>query len=254
MIDIEWVNIPGGAFLMGVPPEERAQRATAYGIDPRFVGFMQRTVVLDTFQISKYPITCRQFDAFAKATGYKYQRSPYFMRGVVNGDETVWDYPAAWISWYDALAFCQWIGARLPTEAEWEKAARGTDGRRYPWGNEWREDACNSIEAPTTGPTPVQTYPQGASPYGVCDMLGNVWEWTDGWMTTNVLLPKGVGDPRDRVDPLDAYWHLPVLRGGSIGSLGQAVQTTLRFVKYEPHQYGDFVGFRCVRLTRWPED
>lgn len=252
MVTIEWVTIPGGPFLMGVPPEERAARAAEYRIDPLFVGFPQETVVLDTFQISKYPITYRQFATFGKAVGIGYRSSPYLMRGIfIDRDEGIWDHPA-WASWQEADLFCRWAGGRLPSEAEWEKAARGTDGRCYPWGDEWREDVCNSVEVARRNPssiktTPVQRYTVGASPYGVCDMLGNVWEWTNDWMTTAVLLNKGVGHPRETVDTLTEPWHVPVLRGGSAGSYCRAIQTTLRFVKYPPDTHGDLVGFRCVR-------
>jgi formylglycine-generating enzyme required for sulfatase activity len=256
MIDIEWITIPGGPFLMGVPPEERAARAVEYHLEPEFVGFPQQIVTLDTFQISKYPITYRQYAAYGKAKGVSHLWSPYLMWGIVTEEEAIWDHPT-WASWWEAHLFCQWVGGRLPSEAEWEKAARGTDGRRYPWGDEWQEERCNSIEVAQTvtssiKTTPVRRYAVGASPYGVCDMLGNVWEWTSDWMTTNVLLGKGVGHPLEQVDPLTKPWRVPVLRGGSAGSYCRAIQTTLRFVKYTPDEHGDLVGFRCVRTPPEP--
>ncbi|HEU4321506.1 MAG TPA: formylglycine-generating enzyme family protein [Roseiflexaceae bacterium] len=264
MLDIEWVTIPAGRFLLGIPEAERVERAERYGIDLAFAGLPQQEVYLDTFEISKYPITYRQFYAFCVSTGYPGSGSPYLMRARVDGDESIWDHPVAWVSWYDAMRFCQWIGGRLPTEAEWEKAARGTDGRHYPWGNDWLAEHCNAYDDPVhqTTPahyatrqrdsspvtTPVQQYPQGASPYGVCDLIGNVWEWTDAWVTTTAIVPKGVGHPNAKMEQLDAAVHLPVLRGGASSSYGTVVQTTLRLVKYYPQDQGDLVGFRCVRL------
>jgi len=99
-------------------------------------------------------------------------------------------------------------------------AARGLNGFRYPWGDEWKENHCNSVEAKNRMTTPVGQYPQGASFYGVQDMAGNVWEWTDGWVTTDVLSSKSLGNDvvlvREIDDRLKHFKHLPVLRGGSL--------------------------------------
>lgn len=267
MIDIEWITIPAGSFILGVPEEERLRRAEEYGLDLEFTGFPQQEVYLGAFEITKYPITYQHYHEFSQATGYRMTSSPEFMWAWTHADDSIMGHPVAFVSWVDAMRFCQWIGGRLPTEAEWEKAARGTDGRNYPWGNDWRPEHCNAYDDPINrrysvyhqgrpslkpATTPVTMFPQGASPYGVCDLIGNVWEWTDGWITTTGRVSKGVGEPKRGMDigrlPSDIAAHLPVLRGGSVGSYATVVQTTLRFVKYDADEHGDFVGFRCVRL------
>lgn len=265
MADIEWISIPAGRCIIGIPETERIWRAEAYGLDMEFTGFPQQEVYLETFEISKYPITYGHYHEFSQATGYRRSASPDFMRARFNGDDSILDHPVAWVSWYDAVQFCDWIGGRLPTEVEWEKAARGSDGRAYPWGNDWLPEHCNALDDPVhrtksvyhhdrpiskPATSPVNWYPQGASPYEVCDLIGNVWEWTDGWITTTRRVSKGVGEPKRGMDMevLGVPQRLPVLRGGSVGSYAKAVQTTLRFAKYDADEHGDFVGFRCVRL------
>ena len=248
-MNIEWIQIPDGQFQMGIANEEASHLANTYNSQTFLWEAPQRPVWLDTFEISKYPVTYRQYDAFRNATGRTRMVSPYYAQHRRTGDDSILDHPVAWVSWYDALAFCQWAGVRLPTEAEWEKAARGSDGLRYPWGNQWCDEYCNSSERGETMTTPVNAYPQGASPYGVMDLAGNVWEWTDGWITTNIMSPKQIGEQDQHDEHLTTYEHLPILRGGSTASNHVGVRTTLRFAKYDPHQWGDWVGFRCVRLA-----
>ena len=121
-----------------------------------------------------------QYRAFVAATG---REAPdgWTNRAPARGEE---DHPVVHVSWYDARDYCQWLSEvtgrsyALPSEAEWEKGARGTDGRIYPWGNQWDATRCNSWESRLGKTTSVHAYPQGASPYGVLDMAGNVWEWT----------------------------------------------------------------------------
>lgn len=170
--DIPWVEVPAGEFQFG--PEKKA-------------------VSLPAYRISKYPVTNRDFQRFVKETGYKTQgnwRPPE--DGYSQGDKTA-DKPCVHVTFHDAKAYAKWAGGRLPTEQEWEKAARGSDGRLYPWGNEWRPDACNNEGSDLT---PVNAFEKAGnvSPFGAVDMVGNAMEWVDGGTTRRpgaVLLKGG---------------------------------------------------------------
>jgi len=162
------VWVPPGPFLMG---SDKRRDAQAFNDE-----LPQHEVILPGYWIGRYPVTAAQFRAFVQASGYK----PGSRHSLQGPD----DHPVVWVTSHDALAFCRWLSERagipvaLPSESEWEKAARGTDGRIYPWG-EWAEGRCNSREAGIRGTTPVGRYsPQGDSPYGCADMAGNVWERT----------------------------------------------------------------------------
>lgn len=126
---------------------------------------------LGAFRISPYPVTNIEFHDFLAATGYVPFEN-YRSRLECP------DSPVVLINWFDAMVYAQWHGCRLPTEMEWEKAARGTDGREYPWGNEWNPDLCTFGDPHHGKPTPVTAHPGGVSPFGVYEMAGNVWEWT----------------------------------------------------------------------------
>lgn len=163
--EMGFVRIPTGEFLMGSDPT-RDKYAKEYE-QP------QHKVILPDYYIGKYPVTNSQFATFVEATGHQ--------RRYKGGDE---DHPAIYVSWLDAVVFCRWLTRRsgntirLPTEAEWEKAVRGTDGRIYPWGDSFDKTKLNSGEGGPGSTTPVDHYlPDGDSPYGVADMAGNVWEW-----------------------------------------------------------------------------
>lgn len=190
-VEIEMIEIPGGEF---------------------FEGPYARLVHVDTFKIGKYPVTNSQYQEFINAGGYEksyFWSPPGWEWRRERGDrvsKTDWPYdpfwlelnhPAAWLSWYEADAFARWVGKRLPSRVEWEKAARGgiyLDGdlyrkiknenaaRAFPWGDQFDPERCNTLEnkdiGMRMGSTPVDHYPQGASPYSVMDMAGNVWEWS----------------------------------------------------------------------------
>jgi formylglycine-generating enzyme required for sulfatase activity len=177
----ELILIPAGEFLMGSDPGR--DRDAEADEQP------QHRLYLPEYYIAKTPVTNAQYVAFVEATGH---REPHgWQGGKAPGDKA--DHPVVSVSWHDAMAYCQWLAKatnkayRLPSEAEWEKAARGVEGRIYPWGNEWDAKRCNSSEGERGGMTPVGMYsPQlhpelaegGDSPYGCVDMAGNVWEWT----------------------------------------------------------------------------
>jgi len=202
----EMVRVPAGKFL--------------YGDD-------KREVDLPEFWIDKAPVTNTEYARFVAETG---QEPPKPWKGKTPPGKIA-DHPVTDVSWHHATAYAKWAGGRLPTEEEWEKAARGTDGREYPWG-EWTKGCCNSKEAGAGGTTPVGKYsPQGDSPYGCVDMAGNVWEWTT---SENELGGR-------------------VLRGGAFFNKGRHVRCAFRFrliplIHYRsgPDNRGRYVGFRLV--------
>jgi hypothetical protein len=187
---------------------------------------------LKPFQIGRYPVTVEEFRQFVEDEGYQNER---WWRAGGFGQDTEpagWDEqvqhpnrPVTGVSWYAASAYCAWDRARLPSEAEWELASRGLEGREYPWGQEEPDEKRANFDRKVGNPTPVGLYPAGATPEGVADMAGNVWEWTEDW---NV---------RDKVR---------VLRGGSY--IGEARDRRASgHGRIEPDDRHDNIGFRCVR-------
>ena len=175
---------------------------------------------LANFRIGKYPVTNEQYARFVAAAGHQ---PPVHWQGSTPPPE-LRSQPVVYVTWHDALAYCTWLGhargeaVRLPTEAEWEKAARGTDGRIYPWGNEFDPEHCNMADTGIGGASPVGVFAQGASPYGVLDMAGNVWEWTQSLWGEKIEAPDYLYpyDPSDgREDTAAADRVLRVVRGGS---------------------------------------
>ena len=196
--EIEIITIPAGPFLMG----EQLQR-----------------VELPEFRIAKYPVTNAEYFRFIKATGHR--RPEHWLRNDSYPPELA-RHPVVFVSWEDAVAYVEWVGTRLPSEAEWEKAARGTDGRVYPWGNEFIAENCNTSESDAAGVGPVNVHPGGASPYGVMGLAGNVWEWT----STNYddeeqwrVLKGGAWDYKGLKDTRCAFrvYFRPTFRNGAVG-------------------------------------
>lgn len=195
----EMIMIPAGDFLMGLN---------------------RQTVHLPAYFIDRYPVTNAEYEVFVQATRHDFPS--HWRKGKPPPGKE--NHPVVQVTWFDAEAYARWAGKRLPSAAEWEKAARGTDGRAYPWGEAFDPSRLNcGVGGPFTT-TPIGQYsPQGDSPYGVSDMGGNVYEWTnDGSPVTTMGL-----------------------RGGSWLD-GPEMAFTYSVRKHTPRRKNDFIGFRCV--------
>jgi len=197
------VKVPEGPFIMGDNLNGQGKR-----------------IFLKAFYIDKHEVTNGEYKIFVEKTGY---RKP--TNWIVYGyKEELKDHPVVYVSFKDASAYCKWAGKRLPTEAEWEKAARGTDGRIYPWGNKFEKDRANTSLSGIVGTTRVGSYKKGVSPYGAYDMAGNVWEWTTS----------------------DSEGNTKIVKGGSWGLSHRFAKTFARLA-LPPDKRLNNVGFRCVK-------
>lgn len=213
--------VPEGWFLMGQDDGRRSHQP-------------QRKVYLDTYAIGCTEVTNEAFGAFVEETGYEAPGwDPQF--AVAHGDE-----PVTGVLWRDGKAYCQWMDKRLPTEAEWEKAARGTDGRRYPWGEGWDSTRVNTVEGSIGGVVPVGSYPEGASPYGALDMAGNAAEWVADTFDPAYYTYGPSHNPQGPDRVLDHG-----LRGGSWASPSEHAQTFFRDSSHSVTPNWR-VGFRCA--------
>jgi iron(II)-dependent oxidoreductase len=232
------VYIPGGEFLMGSTGKE-AKVGFQIGVDET----PQHLVDVKPFYMDIYEVTNAQYQKFIEAGGRPTpvdHHDPLFYSWVSGkppvGQE---NHPVVYVSWYDSDAYCRWVGKRLPTEAEWEKAARGTDGRAWPWGNTFDGTKCNAYESSPLWTTPVGSYPGGISPYGVYDMCGNVAEWTDSWYQAypgNKLQRSSFGE------------HFKVARGGAwVLPYEPWSRATNRNLAQPPDYQHRSLGFRCAK-------
>jgi formylglycine-generating enzyme required for sulfatase activity len=238
-LGLETVPVPAGPFLMG-SDRRKDQHETP-----------QHVCVLPTFQIGRYPVTNRQYSAFIEATG----REPPAVWYQGRFDPELADHPVVSVSWHEAQAYVAWLREqtgrpyRLPTEAEWEKAARGDDGRLWPWGTIWDPARVNCKQAGPGETTPVGEYsPQGDSPYGCADMAGNVLEWTQtlwgrDWERPDFVYPYDPGDGREALDVTRRVFR--VLRGGSCFSHAVFVRCTCRYWDWADSRDA-YVGFRVA--------
>ncbi|GEM_PF-1331332 len=241
-----WVTIPAGEFTMG--SDDYSNEKPIHQVD------------LPEYHIARVPVTNEQWLIFLKESGYQWANLKRWGEWLyknkyddqVKADLTAFEnlsglklpagkesHPVVYVTWRDAMAFCEWAGVRLPTEAEWEKAARGTDGRKYPWGNEKpTPKICNFSESKLRYTTPVGSYPGGASPYGCLDMAGNVWEWCSSEYKP---YPYKADDGRE---DLTNVKNVKVRRGGSWLHDANNVRACDRH-SLDPNVWYDDLGFRC---------
>lgn len=241
------VRIPAGEFVMG----SRAGERDAVGDEQP-----QHTVFVDAFWLDQTETTNAQYRKCVEAGAcrppeypFSYTREHYF------DDPSFDNYPVIWVSWDDAQAYCRWAGKRLPTEAEWEKAARGTQPRRYPWGEEWpdgrRANLCDAncqfdyhhadIDDKYADTAPVGSYPAGASPHGLLDMAGNVWEWVADWYAADYYTWTAQRNPTG-----PAYGTERVMRGGAWNMWQKDIRTAARKKGAPSYTYAN-VGIRCAQ-------
>ncbi len=238
---LEFIRIPAGKFLMG----SKDDNAQAYDNEKP-----QHSVEIPyDYWLARYPVTNEQFAKFIEGATYKFSLEKNWRRKA--------HHPVVNVLWYDTVEYCQWLNViiacdvqgvhmqvRLPTEAEWEKAARGESGNEWPWGNEFAPAWCNSSESGKQDTTPVKAYsPQGDSPYGVADMVGNVWEWCHSLYEA---YPYQANDGREREGISDGR----IVRGGSFNDHRSSVRTACRLRFDSPDEHRNNLGFRVVVAPR----
>ena len=227
-IPAEMVTIPAGPFVRGTE---------SGGFDER----PQRSIHLDAFSIDRYEVTNHHYQQFVLATGHRkpglparYAKSGEKMKGT--------NQPVVYVSWDDAVEYCRWKGKRLPTEAEWEKAMRGGDGRLWPWGNTEQANGANwaRVQDGYEVSAPVGSFQEDKSPYGVMDGAGNVIEWVDDWYAETYYKSSPEQNP-----PSPEYGTYRVLRGGGYTTTGGDIRITSRS-KMMPDYRDETIGFRCA--------
>ncbi len=215
---------------------------------PFAMGSARREIHLDAVYIDRTPVTNEQFAVFLDATQYKPTDAgaKRFLAHWRNGKPPRGEekHPVVYISWFDARAYALWAGRRLPTEAEWEKAARGGDGRRYPWGRAEPKPSHANFGRHREGTTPVGAFPEGASPYGIVDLAGNVWEWCEDTYDEDFYENGPSMNPKLVSVSSGKSGH--VMRGGSFMYDARALRTYAR-MGFDPHYRFAEGGFRCAK-------
>ena len=271
--DMEMVYVASGEFLLGSSDAQIDAWIEGHPQDKRerFADEQpQSRVRLAGYWIGRAEVTNAQYLRFVQATGHpapEHWKSGQAPPGLEN-------FPVVYVAWQDASAYCEWAGGRLPRELEWEKAARGADGRLFPWGNRWDSKRCRNFELVTgreyataekstqalsvwlashdgvrEGPAAVGSYPAGASPYGCVDMAGNVWEWCGDWYEKGAYARYASGNLAARTS---GRWK--VLRGGSWHAAHLPLYFRCAYRGYSPccshpDNHDDDYGFRCARAA-----
>jgi formylglycine-generating enzyme required for sulfatase activity len=226
------IKIPAGKFTMGSPEDEDV-----------IGNSHQHEASLSGYYLDKCEVTNRQYKRFCDATSYGYPPDPGFS-GKPSYFTNYLDFPVVSVSWDDAIAYCAWAGKRLPTEAEWEKAARGADARQYPWGNGDPDSTFTDGGYQNDGhltTSPVGYYPSGASPYGCMDMAGNVWEWCSDWYDGSYYSGSPTNDPQGPSSGSDR-----VIRGGGWCNLLAWNVRCAERNRGVPAERDNYLGFRCA--------
>jgi formylglycine-generating enzyme len=230
--EVELVLIPAGEFTMG--------HNSGYDTLP------VHRIHLPAFYIDKYEVTNKRYKRFIDATGYKvpWSQDPAVAAYVWDWQKRMYpegkgDDPVVLVSWDDAKAFCTWAGKRLPTEAEWEKAARGPKGKPYPWGNDWANSKANTSESGLKQTTPLGSFKEDVSEYGVHDLAGNISEWVEEWFAPYQ------GNPMTSYEERNKY---KVLRGGS-WDYAHSIANGYHRQYALPQSQMTAIGFRCAKAA-----
>lgn len=248
-----WVQPADGMVMMYVPAGS-FEMGSNYDDPEKPI----HPVNLDAYWIDRTEVTNRMYAAFLSSEGNQSEGGVTWINstendGLIEQSGGNWqaksgyeDYPAVWVSWYGAQAYCAWAGSRLPTEAEWEYAARGNDGRTFPWGDTPASCSLTNYSDCIMRTAAVGSYLDGASPYGALDMAGNVWEWVADWLgdypSSSVSNPQGPSSGSYRV-----------LRGGTWGTWGDTDEIAIRSTYrswWTPDYSCDLFGFRCSRSAK----
>jgi iron(II)-dependent oxidoreductase len=247
----EMILVPPGEFVMGsndgkemilVPPGEFVMGSNEGHDNEK----PPHKVYLDAFYIARYPVTNAEYKKFVDAT--KHAPPSHWSNGQIPAGKE--NHPVTDVTWDDAVAYAQWAGARLPTEAEWEKAASWDDAKKvkrvFPWGDTFDANKCNSAESKIGGTTPVGKYsPNGDSFYGIADMAGNVWEWCADWYDENYYRNSPVRNPKN-----ETAGSYRVLRSGSWSNNRVDARCAYRYNYFIfPHARVNYVGFRVAESS-----